>query len=328
MNPKVVITDFPWPGHSVEEEILGEIGAEVIRADCKTAHDVITVARNADALMVGWAPITREVIEKLDHCKMISRYGTGVEMIDLEAARQRGIGVVSNSDYCIMEVASQALAFLLACSRKLHIASSALRSGYWDVIEIMAPVVPLSEQTLGIMGFGRIGRQMAELTNPLVGQIIVHDPCLPVDYALPEGLKRVSFDSLLSDSDYISIHCPLNLTTRGIFSSEAFAKMKSTAFLINVARGPVVDEEALLDALENGRITGAALDVFSQEPLSKEHPLLKRPNVLATPHVAWYSERSRYLLRANTARAVVKFFKGESLPLLNTCAPDRVGLII
>jgi D-3-phosphoglycerate dehydrogenase len=310
MNPKVVITDFPWPGHSVEDEILAEIGANLVRADCKTADDVISAARDADALMVGWAPITRDVIERLDRCKIISRYGTGVEMIDMEAAKEHDVRVVANASYCVTEVASHALAFLLACSRKLHIASASLKSGIWKPVEAMAPLVPLNEQTLGIMGLGRIGQRMAELAMPLVGRIIVHDPFLQAGASL-NGAEPVSFDSLLTESDYISIHCPLNSTTRGIFASSAFDRMKRTAFLINVSRGPVVDEEALLHALRNKQICGAALDVFAEEPVPKDHPLLGMPEVLATPHVAWYSERSRYLLRANTARAVVSFFSGN-----------------
>jgi D-3-phosphoglycerate dehydrogenase len=172
----VVITDCLMPDTGIESAILSEIGAEVIRASCKTAQDVIEVARDADALMVQRAPISAEVIGQLERCRIISRYGIGLDGIDVAAANARGIAVVANSDYCIREVAEHALALLLACARRLGPALAAARAGNWNKRSFMKPLVNLSGQTLGIVGFGRIGKQLAELAKPLVARVVVFDP--------------------------------------------------------------------------------------------------------------------------------------------------------
>jgi D-3-phosphoglycerate dehydrogenase len=305
MGFKVVITDCQMPDSGIERSILAEIGAEVVRAACKTPQDVIDAASDADALMVQKAPITAEVIGRLRQCRIISRYGIGLDGIDVEAAKARGIAVKANSDYCIREVAEHALALLLACARRLGPAMAAGKTGNWNKRSFMKPLVNLSEQTLGIVGFGRIGKQLAELARPLVTRIVVFDPFVSATLET----EMVSFDELLAVSDFISLHCPLTEGTTGLFNERALQKMKATAWLINVARGPLVDEGALLQALADGTIAGAALDVFHTEPLSTTHPLLALPNVLATPHVAWYSERAYHLLQENTARAVVDYLR-------------------
>ena len=303
MSCKVVITDCTMPDTGVERGVLAEIGAEVVRAACKTSADVLAVARDADALMVQWAPISADVIQGLERCRIISRYGIGLEMIDVRSAEARGIRVVANAEYCIREVAEHALALLLACARKLGPAMAAMRAGNWNKRTFMKPTASLAEQTLGIAGYGRIGRQLAALAAPLVKRVLVYDPFVT---DVP-GLA--SFEELLSASDFISLHCPLTEATRGLFNAAAFEKMKSSAWLINTSRGPLIDETALLEALRGGVIGGAALDVFTTEPLPVDHPLLALPNVIATPHVAWYSERAYHLLQENTARAVADYFK-------------------
>lgn len=305
MSYKVVITDCLMPDTGVERAILAEIGAEVVRAACKTPRDVIDAAHDADALMVQRAPITAEVIGQLGRCRIISRYGIGLDGIDVAAAKDRGIAVVANSDYCIREVAEHALALLLACARRLGPAMAAARAGNWNKRSFMKPLVNLSEQTLGIVGFGRIGKLLAELARPLVARIVVFDPFVT---ASPEA-ELVTFDELLAVSDFVSLHCPLTDGTNGLFSERALRKMKATAWLINVARGPLVNEAALLQALADGTIAGAALDVFHTEPLDTHHPLLALPNVVATPHIAWYSEQAYRLLQENTARAVVDYLR-------------------
>jgi D-3-phosphoglycerate dehydrogenase len=305
---KVVITDCLLPDTGIERAVLAELSAEVVRAACKTPEDVIAAAHDADAVMVQWAPIPAHVIERLERCRIISRYGIGVDMIDVEAAASHGIRVVANSEYCIEEVAQHALALLLGCSRKLAPAMAALKAGNWNKKKIMQPLAPLSEQTLGLVGLGRIGRLLARRAAPLVGRILAFDPYVSQD-AVPEGVWLVRFEELLRESDYISIHCPLTESTRGLFDATALRSMKPTAWLINTARAPLVDEQALVSALREGTIGGAALDVFHTEPLPVEHPLASMPNVLATPHVAWYSERALQLLQENTARAVVDYFR-------------------
>jgi D-3-phosphoglycerate dehydrogenase len=303
MPYKVVITDCTMPDTGVERSVLAEIQAEVVRAACKTSAEVLAVARDADAVMVQWAPIPAEVIERLERCRIISRYGIGLEMIDLPAAEKHGIRVVANADYCIREVAEHALALVLACARKLGPATAAIRAGNWNKRSFMKPAARLCEQTLGLVGYGRIGRQLASLAAPLLKRVIACDPFAA------GGPELVSFEELLAWSDFISLHCPLMESTRGLFNATTLRRMKSSAWLINTSRGPLVDEAALLQALREGVIGGAALDVFQTEPLPLDHPLLALPNVIATPHIAWYSERAYHLLQENTARAVVDHLK-------------------
>jgi D-3-phosphoglycerate dehydrogenase len=303
MSYKVVITDCTMPDAGVERAVLGEIDARLVRASCKTGADVLEVGRDADALMVQWAPISAEVIQKLERCRIISRYGIGLDMIDVPAAEKRGIRVVANSEYCIREVAEHALALVLAAARKLGPATAAIRAGNWNKRSFMKPTASLAEQTLGIVGFGRIGRQLARLATPLVSRVIAYDP-------FATGPELVAFDELLASSDFISLHCPLTEDTRGLLNAATLRKMKPSAWLINTSRGPLVDEADLLDALRSGVIGGAALDVFGTEPLPVDNPLLSLSNVVATPHVAWYSERAYHLLQENTARAVVDHLKG------------------
>jgi D-3-phosphoglycerate dehydrogenase len=306
MSYKVVITDCMMPDTGIERAVLSEIGAEVVRAACKTSEDVLSVARDADALLVQWAPITADVIQQLERCRVISRYGIGLDCIDVAAAEVRGIQVVANVDYCVQEVAEHTLALVLACARKLGPAMEAIKAGNWNKRSFMKPLATLSEQTLGIVGYGRIGRRLAALAAPLVNRVIAYDPVIS---GLPES---TSLDELLAKADLVSLHCPLTETTRGLFNAATLSKMKPTAWLINASRGQLVDETALLDALGKGALAGAALDVFSSEPLPVSHPLLRLPNVIATPHVAWYSEKAYHLLQENTARAVVEYLRKEA----------------
>ena len=298
----------------MEREILENAGVQVTRSECKSPAEVIAASRNADALLVGWAPITSEVIASLACCRLLMRYGTGYDNIDIDAATRAGIAVAINADYCVEEVATHAFAFLIACHRQLGALDHAVRNGRWDPLEVLLPCPPISQQTVGILGFGRIGRHFAEMARTLTKQVLVHDPYWkgpfpPFDF--------VSFDRLLADSDYISIHVPLTTVTRHLFNSETLARMKKGAYLINCARGHIVDEDALLESLRRNHLAGAALDVFSKEPLPLDHPLRTFPRVLITPHAAWYSTQADFLLRANPARNILRFFRGEPISLLN-----------
>ena len=303
MSVKVVITDCLMPDTGIERSVLSEIGADLVRASCKTPSEVLAVARDADALMVQWAPITADVVAGLHRCRIISRYGIGLDMIDVAAAEARGIRVVANTEYCIREVAEHALALILACARKLGPATAAIRTGNWNKRSIMKPTAMLSEQTLGIVGYGRIGRLLAALARPLVKRVLVFDPLVG---GIPE---LVPFEELLFTSDFVSLHCPLNNSTRWLFDAAALGKMKASAWLINTSRGALIKEADLMEALRGSVIGGAALDVFDTEPLPPGHPLLQLPNVIATPHTAWYSDRAYHLLQENTARAVVDYLK-------------------
>ena len=312
MSFKVVITDCTMADAGIETEVLRAIGAEVLRYACKTPDEVVAAARDAHALMVQWAPITADVIRQLEHCQIVSRYGIGLDMIDLEAAREKGIRVVANTDYCIQEVAEHALAFVLACARKLPTATSAVRHGNWNKKAVLGSLSPLSRQTLGIVGLGRIGRRVAQMASPLVDRILAFDPFVSSTEGLPGNTELTTLDELVSHADFLTLHCPLSASTRHLFDAGRLRSMKRNAWLINVSRGGLIDEDALVDALRQGLIGGAALDVFTREPAPPDHPLLQFENVLATPHSAWYSDQAYRLLQENTARAVVDHFRQTS----------------
>ena len=228
-----------------------------------------------------------------------------------------------NADYCVDEVATHALALILACHRQLGVLTDSVRSGNWDSMAVMRPTPPLRSQTVGILGLGRIGRRLLDMVRPLVARVLGHDPLLEARGETLPGLEWASLGGLLAESDYISIHVPLNTHTRHLLNADTLGRLKSSCYLINCARGPIIDEEALVDALRSGRLAGAALDVFAQEPLPAEHPLRGFANVTITPHAAWYSTEADYRLRANPAEMVVKYLRGEPIPLLNEPARRR-----
>jgi D-3-phosphoglycerate dehydrogenase len=313
----VVITDCSWKDDSVERKILEEGGVRVARAQCTTPLQVTAVAKDADALLVGWAPITKEVIASLGRCRLLMRYGTGYDNIDVSAATRAGIAVAINADYCLEEVATHAFALLLACRQQLGALQDSVRKGGWNPLEVLLPCPPLSKQTVGILGFGRIGRYLAAMVRPLVQQVLVYDPLFSEPPGPDSPAQFVSLDRLLAESDYISIHAPLTADTHHLFNQATMDRMKKGSYLINCARGPIVDDQDLVESLRKHHLAGAALDVFSEEPLPADHPLRSFPGVIITPHAAWYSTQADYLLRANPARNILRFFRGESIPLVN-----------
>lgn len=304
----VVITDTPFPETEVEESVLSPIQASITVGHCRTEDEVLAIARDADAVMVQWAPISRRVIEQLTHCRIISRYGVGVDMIDLESAREHGIQVANVPDFCVEEVATHTLCFLLALGRKLFAQDRLIRQGVWKAVDAIRPLHRLRNQTLGLVGVGRIGRRLAQLASPLGMRILGYDVQPPKD---PMPVSLADFETVIRESDYLSLHCPLTGDTHHLINAEVLGKMKPGSFLINVARGGVVDTEALLEALSRGQIAGAALDVFEQEPLPADHPLTKMDNVILTPHLASYSLDAAAQLRKDAARNVLQFFKKE-----------------
>ena len=303
----IVITDTGFSDSDVEKSVLAELNAEVTVARCRTEDEVLAATRDADALLVQWAPITRRVIGQLTRCKMISRYGVGVDMIDLDAAREHGIRVANVPDYCVEEVASHTLGFLLSLGKKMFWQDRLMRQGTWSVVPTIGPVSRFQGQTLGLVGVGRIGKRFAQMAAPLGFRILGYDVKPPAD---PGPVQLTDLETVFRESDFISLHCPLTKETQHLMDASAFAKLKTGAFLINVSRGAVVDTGALLEALKSQKIAGAALDVFEQEPLPADHPLLQMDNVIATPHTASYSLEAALQLRRDTAKRVVEFFQG------------------
>ncbi len=305
----IVITDTGFPDIELESRVLSPLDAAVTVGRCRTEDEVLSLARDADALMVQWAPITRQVIEQLKRCRIISRYGVGVDMIDLDAAREHGITVENVPDFCIEEVAAHTLSFLLALGRKIPAQDRMMHAGSWKAVDAIRPVRRLKGQTLGLVGVGRIGGRVAELAAPLGMRILGYDVAPPKN---ADPISFVDFETVVRESDFLSLHCPLTGETRHLINVAVLAKMKPSAYLLNVSRGGVVDTQALVEALSRGQIAGAAIDVFEEEPLPADHALRKLENVILTPHTAAYSEESAAQLRRDTARNIVKYFQSRA----------------
>ncbi|MED4600496.1 C-terminal binding protein [Paenibacillus validus] len=301
---KVVVTDWEYADLRFEEKVFQAYEEiELVPAQCRTEEDLIRVCQDADALINQYAPITRRVIESLQNCKVITRYGVGVNTVDLDAATEKGICVANVPDYCMDEVSDHALALLLSWARKVTAADHHVKNGVWD-FKLTQPIYRLRERTIGLVGFGRIPQALAEKVKPLHLRVIAYDPFFPADVAKQKGVELVSLDALCEQSDFISVHAPLTADTKGLLGEKQFALMKKDAVVINTSRGPVIDEQALIAALEKGQIAGAALDVVEEEPIASDNPLLRMEQVILTPHVAWYSEESVAELRAKAAMGV------------------------
>jgi D-3-phosphoglycerate dehydrogenase / 2-oxoglutarate reductase len=310
MSFMVAITDYVFPSLEPEQRVLAPLGVELHPSQCKSEEEIIDLAKEADAILNCYAKITARVIEKLNHCKIIARYGIGVDNVDLAAATRARILVTNVPDYCIDEVSDHALALLLTLTRHIAAADTAVKTGAWSVVA-HAGVRRIRGQTLGLLGFGKIAKALASKVQPLGMKVWVYDPYLEPAVIAHHGAEAVTFDRLLAEADAISIHVPLSPETRNLIGERELARMKPTAFLINTSRGGIVDEEALAVALKKNRLGGAALDVLSVEPPPKDHPLRQAPNIILTPHLAFYSRESVIELQTKAAEEVARALKGE-----------------
>lgn len=315
MSPfKVVITDFGDPDHSLEAGVLNGSGLDInlVRMQTRVPEELIPVVADADAVIVQWATINRQVIEAMTRCKVISRYGIGVDMVDLQAAGEHGIPVANVPDFCMEEVSDSTLSLLLDLNRHTMIFDRHVRSGGWGSRPIPGgPPSRLRGQTLGIVGLGNIGRVVARKAGCLGLRLLGYDPYLKPEQAAELGVELVALDDLLRRSDYVTLHCPLIAETRGLIGAAQLALMKPTAYLINMARGPVVVQSALYEALVSHRIAGAGLDVLEQEPPDPNDPLLQLENVIVTPHASSWSIEATAQLRRDTAQNVADMLSGK-----------------
>jgi D-3-phosphoglycerate dehydrogenase len=310
MSFVVAVTDYVFPSLEPEQRVLTPLGVELRPAQCKSEEEIIELTQEADAVLNCYAKMTVRVIEKLDRCKIIARYGIGVDNVDLPAATRAGILVTNVPDYCIDEVSDHALALFLSLARQIVAADGAVKGGAWDVVA-HGGIRRLRGQTLGILGFGKIAKALASKVQPLGMKVLVYDPYLEPELISRHGAEAASLDSLLAESDAISIHVPLSPETDNLIGQRELARMKSTAFLINTSRGGIVDEQALAIAIKEGRLSGAALDVLTIEPPPPDHPLRQAPNVILTPHLAFYSRESVIELQTKAAEEVARALTGE-----------------
>ncbi len=306
-KPKIVITDCDHPSVEFEKEIFKQIDSELVIENCKTEEDVIAVASDADGILNQYAPITEKVIASLQNCKIISRYGVGVDNVDVEAATKHNIIVANVPDYCVDEVSTHALSLILACARGLTILDRKIREQKWD-FTVVKPLFRTEGQTVGLFGLGRIARMVAQKALGFGFKVIAYDPYVS---EVDMDVQLVSLDHLLANSDFLSIHAPLTEETRHSFGEKPLKSMKKTAFLINTSRGPLVDEKALFVALKEKWITGAALDVMEKEPPDWQNPLFTLENIIITPHISYYSEASYQELKTKTAQAVLSVLQGK-----------------
>jgi len=304
---RVVITDCDHGSIEEEKEEFGRMGAELILAQVQEEKDLIRVCKDADGLVNQYALLTRRVLENLPKCKVVSRYGVGVDSVDLKAATDLGIIVANVPDYCMDEVANQTIAMILTLIRKTAFFDRKVKSGEWDFRQGI-PIYRTKGKTMGLIGCGKIGLEVGKRISAFGVKVMTFDPYLE---KAPEGVELKDFDTVLKESDFISIHCPLNDSTRHLIGDEAFKKMEKKPFLINTSRGPIIDGKALIQALEQGLISGAGLDVLEKEPPDSQSPLLKMENVVLSPHIGFYSEESISELKRRTAKNVSDVLMGR-----------------
>ncbi len=310
---KVVHVGADCPLSTKETEQLAKVNAEILEVACTTEDEVIEAAKGADVIL-GGAQITRRVMESLPKCKLIIGYGVGYDTLDLDAATDNSIIVVNNPSpqWCVEEVSNHAIALLLACAKKLVFQNNCVKQGRWaEGRQDRRPIPPIYGQTLGLIGCGNLGRMTAKKAQCFGLRVLGYDPYLDESLAKEYGITLVSLPELLKESDFISVHILLNKETWHLVGEKEFKQMKSTAYFINTSRGRVVDEAALIKALQEKWIAGAGLDVFEKEPVDSGNPLLKMDNVVVTPHSASHSTVSLKQIGINVVQEAVKFFNGQ-----------------
>ncbi|HVC33372.1 MAG TPA: C-terminal binding protein [Chloroflexota bacterium] len=310
LSYKVVVLDGPTGPGNVEENELASVGATVVRSRTGSADEALALVADAAAILCDASSITAALLDGAPRLRIVSEYGIGVDNIDVAAATERGIWVANVPGFCADEVATHTMGLILAANRHLLRLDRSVRAGGWDAIAGLSGAERLSEQTLGIVGFGQIGRRVARLAAAFGLHVLAFSPRTTPEIAREYGAQRVDLGELFAQSDYVSLHLPSTPDTRNLIDAAALARFKPNAWLINTARGNIVDEAALIDALQDQRLAGAALDVRRVEPPPPDDPLRNLPNVILTPHAAYYSERSILELRQRAARNVAAVLAG------------------
>jgi D-3-phosphoglycerate dehydrogenase len=303
---RVLLTDRAWPDSDLEKEILGRAGADVVEAPNYEESTLIDLARQVDAVATCWAPVRSAVIRSVGNCRVISRFGIGLDNISVETATSLRIPVTNVPDYCVPEVADHAVALLLACARKVAFYDHQAKDGCYN-LQAGPTMYRLEGSVLGLVGFGRIGQAVARRAAAFGIEVIAHTRTRKDSGT---GCRMVSFGELLERSDFISLHLPLSPSTRHLMGDAEFERMKPTAYLVNTSRGPLINHDALLRALESGQVAGAALDVFDPEPPDLREPLFRDERVIVTPHTAFLSAESLDDLRRRVAHQIADALQG------------------
>ena len=309
-NKIVLVTDYTWPSTAPEAKVLEAVGARLLLAQTGNEEELLALVPQADAILTCFKKVSAAVIRAGPKLQVVGRYGIGVDNIAVDEATRLGIPVTNVPAYCLDEVAEHVMALILACARQVVRYNAAVHAGTWSLKTGM-PMFRMRGRALGIIGFGKIGRTLADKARAFGLRVLVYDPRAHPDMLHAHGAEQVSLEALLRDADFVSIHTPLTPATRGLMNAERLRSMKPTAYLINTARGAVIDPAALLQALREGWIAGAAVDVFDPEPIPADHPLLQLPNFIVTPHAAFYSEESIVDLETLAAQNVAAILSGR-----------------
>ena len=310
-NYKVLVTDYVWPSTEPEREVLSSIGATIIEAPDPDESTLIELAADVDAIMTCFAQVTANVVKAAKNCMVISRYGVGVDNIAVSTATEQGIPVTYVPDYCVDEVSDHVMALLLTWNRQIVFYDKVAKMGDWGGSVSPVPLRRLRGKNLGVIGLGRIGLAVAGKAQALGINVLGYDPYISGNTAAMENISITSLEDLLEQGDYISVHTPLNDNTRGLIGKNELSRMKPTCYLVNCARGPIVDEMALYQALLSGSIAGAGLDVMEDTEPRADNPLFELANVIVTPHVAFLSNESVNELEVRTAQATKNVLLGQ-----------------
>jgi D-3-phosphoglycerate dehydrogenase len=312
---KVAVTDHSFDNLDPEAAILRPLGCEIVTGRRGAPpEELARLVADADHVITQFAPLNAAVIAAMRRAKVIVRYGVGVDNVDLDAARSRGIPVCNVPDYCMDEVADHTLALLLATTRHVMANGNRVRDGGWGLAVPLPAMKALADLTAGVVGFGRIGREVVRRLRAFKCRVLVYDPAVPAADVRDAGCEPRGLDDLLAESDVVTLHCPSTPQTRALIRRETLARMKPGAILINVGRGDLVDSAALVGALQSGHLAAAGLDVFDPEPVPRDSPLLKMDNVVITAHIASASVKAARRLRETVAGTVARAVRGEPLP--------------
>ncbi len=310
MSWKVLITDHVWPNTDPERKVLEAAGAEVLIAPDGEESTLIELSKDVDAIMTCFAQVTENVVKAAKKCVVIGRFGVGTDNIAVDTATELGIAVTYVPDYCIDEVSDHVMAMLNTWNRKISIFDQSVKRDGWGHIGLTMRIMRLRGKTIGILGFGRIGQAVAKKAAAFGMTVLAHDPIISETTAKEHGAQLVDLQELLTLSDFVTLHAPLIPSTHHMIGESELNLMKKEAFLINAARGPLIDENALYKALKNGNIAGAGLDVMEDNVPAKSHPLLQLDNTIITPHTAFFSQESTLELEQRAATEVVNVYQG------------------
>lgn len=311
MAKKVLVTDYVWPSVEPERAVLAKAGVELVVAPDGSEETLAALAKDVDGILFCFAKVTDRVLRAAERCVVSSRYGVGYDNIDLDTATELGIAVTYVPDYCVPEVSDHVMAMLLAWNRRIVLFDRATKTKGWGSEGLGMRIMRLEGKKLGIVGFGRIGRGVCAKALAFGFEVLVSDPYISTEEAGRLGVRKVEMEELLRESDFVTLHVPLTPETRNLIGKAELAAMKPEAFIINAARGGLIDEEALYDALTSGQIAGAGLDVLEDAAPPLDYRLTQLDNVIVTPHTAFYSQEATLELEERAAGEVVRVLQGQ-----------------